>query len=78
MQILVFCEHEELLFQSLLFHPLKKCCHDSGKTRFGVSEPVGGSSPRFASVATENLWYSRGSPLGLTCLAQGSPPPSFR
>ena len=41
-------------------------------------EPIGGSAPKFSSVAIEQILVSGSQPISLTCPAQGSPCPAFR
>ena len=41
-------------------------------------EPIGGSAPKFSSVAIEQILVKVSEPISLTCPAQGSPTPAFR
>ena len=45
---------------------------------YGFLEPIGGSAPKFSSVAIEQILGTGSEPISLTCPAQGSPSPAFR
>ena len=76
-QVVTYVAHPLSLVGQLTTSQCKQICGNDF-AKISQSEPVGGSSPKLPSGATEHLSCANLQPTSLLCAAQGAPVPAFR